>query len=101
VVVPIDAAEVRRIAELAQLELDIASVERFRHELGSILDYIALLDELEVDDVAPFTLARGAEQKLRADGPRSCLSVGDALANAPDAAERHFRVPRVLEAQDA
>jgi aspartyl/glutamyl-tRNA(Asn/Gln) amidotransferase C subunit len=74
VIVPIDAAEVRRIAEL---------------------------DELEVDDVAPFTLARGAEQKLRADGPRSCLSVGDALANAPDAAERHFRVPRVLEAQDA
>ena len=97
---PIDAAEVRRIAELAQLELDEASVETFRHQLHSILDYMALLDELEVDDVAPSTHARGSEHGLRADEARPCLSVGEALANAPHAAANQFRVPRVLDTEE-
>ena len=94
---PIDTAEVRRIARLAQLELAAETVEQFRHQLERILDYVAVLDELDVESTAPtaHTLEQGAP--LRADELGESLTVDQALANAPDAAAGHFRVPRVLK----
>jgi aspartyl-tRNA(Asn)/glutamyl-tRNA(Gln) amidotransferase subunit C len=96
--VAIDDSEVRRIAGLAQLELDEATTEIFRHQLGSILDHVARLAELDGApaphaDLVPAT--GGAH--LREDVEVPGLSRSEALGNAPDAAAGHFRVPRILE----
>ena len=93
----IDRAEVRRIAQLAHLELDDAVVDALSLELESILDYVALLDELDVDavDPAPWLPVEGSP--LREDEPQPSLTHAEALKNAPDAAEGHFRVPKVLD----
>lgn len=94
---PIDANEVRRIAGLAQLSLDDPTVEAFRHQLEAILDYVALLDSVDAGSVAPTATALEGAPALRPDEPRPGLGARDALTNAPDSAEGHFRVPRVLE----
>lgn len=93
---PIDAEQVRHIAALAQLDLDDPTVERFRNQLQKILDYVAMLDSLDVSSIEPTarTLARG--QPLRADAVISSLSRDQAQQNAPDSAAGQFRVPRVL-----
>jgi aspartyl-tRNA(Asn)/glutamyl-tRNA(Gln) amidotransferase subunit C len=94
--VAIDRAEVRRISELAHLELDEAAVDSLTRDLESILDHVALLDGLDVSEVDPTAATAKSTSRTRDDIPRSCLSNDDALANAPSAADGHFRVPRVF-----
>ena len=94
---PIDAEQVRYIASLAQLELDDPTVERFRHQLQEILDYVAVLATLDVSSIEPTAHALGRGQPLRADAVAHSLPRDRAQENAPDAAAGHFRVPRVLK----
>ena len=92
----IDSEMVRRIARLARLRIDDETAARVGGELQSILEYVAKLEELDVTDVPATTHPHGRPQPSRADTPRASLSPEEALGNAPDAAEDHFRVPRVI-----
>jgi len=78
----IGAAEVRRIAALARLALSEPEVARLSHELGSILDYVARLDALELPGDEPAAAAPGA---LRDDEPAPSLDSETALGSAPPA----------------
>jgi aspartyl-tRNA(Asn)/glutamyl-tRNA(Gln) amidotransferase subunit C len=92
----IDSEEVRRIAQLARLALDDDTVERFRGQLQSILDHVAMLDTLGVEGVAPTAHPLDARQPLRADSVAPSLPVEEALRGAPEALAGLFRVPKVL-----
>lgn len=92
----IDRAEALRIARLARLDLADGEIESLACQLGSVLDYVALLDEFEsspAEDVADASAGVGP-RALRADDPRPGLAGDQALAGAPDAASGFFRVPR-------
>jgi aspartyl-tRNA(Asn)/glutamyl-tRNA(Gln) amidotransferase subunit C len=93
---PIDADEVLRIARLAHLDLDAETALRLAGQLQAILDYVAVLETLDVREVPPTTSASEKRPPLRADEPAPSLTAQAALANAPDAAAGLFRVPRVL-----
>jgi aspartyl-tRNA(Asn)/glutamyl-tRNA(Gln) amidotransferase subunit C len=95
--VRIDHAEVRRIARLAHLELDDAEVEALTRDLESILDHVALLDELDVSSVEPTAFALEVPAEPREDAPGVCVPSSEALVNAPDSADGHFRVPQVID----
>lgn len=91
-------ADVERIAALAHLELTDDEKPLFTRQLADILDYAEQLQAVDTTGVpatAHVNAALGAE---RPDEPRPSLSVADALANAPDAAQDAglFRVPRVI-----
>ena len=92
----IDHAEVRRIARLARLELDADAVATLARELQTILDHVAVLDELDLDSVPSTASLPHDRQPLREDTARACLSNDAALSNAPEHAAGLFRVPRVL-----
>ena len=94
---PIDPQEVRRIAELAELDLDDETVSRFTEQLQSILDYVRAIEPLDVDSVAPTGCVPGERQPLREDEETPCLTSEEALRNAPDSGDGHFRVPRVIK----
>ena len=93
----IDHAEVRRIARLAHLELDDADVEVLTRDLESILDHVALLDELDVSSVEPTAFALETPAEPREDALEPCVPNSEALVNAPESADGHFRVPQVIE----
>jgi aspartyl-tRNA(Asn)/glutamyl-tRNA(Gln) amidotransferase subunit C len=93
---PIEANEVRRIAALAKLDLDDEQTETFRHQLQSILDHVALLDELDVADVAPTASTLERSRPRRDDRVEGALPEGEALDNAPDTDAGHFLVPKVI-----
>lgn len=94
---PIDAAEVIRIASLARLDLDPAAVEKLRSQMQTLLDYVAMLETVDVDQVPPTAHTREERQPYRPDETVPSLPREVALASAPDAAAGHFRVPRVLK----
>jgi aspartyl-tRNA(Asn)/glutamyl-tRNA(Gln) amidotransferase subunit C len=94
--VTIDRETVLRVAALAKLDLERDAVEVFRRQLQAVLEYVRILDSLEVGEILPAELPRAEGQPLREDDTRPCLPIQRALANAPDAALGHFRVPRVL-----
>ena len=101
------------VAELANLELTDDERRGILRDLNSILDYVDRLNELDTSDVPPMAQVsdrygvdegkQGSERfayAMRQDvleGLRKSLPQEAALANAPDADEHFFRVPKVIE----
>jgi aspartyl-tRNA(Asn)/glutamyl-tRNA(Gln) amidotransferase subunit C len=92
------AADVRRIAALARLELDEADIERFTSQLSAILQYAGEVQSIDTTSVPPMSHAAGADGLVRDDTIEPSLPLDAALANAPDTdrAAGLFRVPKVL-----
>ena len=92
----ISVDETRRIAGLARLEFQPDELEQVTRQLGTILDYVERLREVDTDSVDPDTGPPAGELALRVDQPRAGLDLESALQNAPASIRGHFRVPRVL-----
>jgi aspartyl-tRNA(Asn)/glutamyl-tRNA(Gln) amidotransferase subunit C len=89
--------QVLQIARLAKLGLGSAEVEKFAAQLGTILEYVETLRELDGADVAELTHVAVVDVPLRADEPRPCLPREEVLALAPRADGETILVPPVLE----
>jgi aspartyl-tRNA(Asn)/glutamyl-tRNA(Gln) amidotransferase subunit C len=89
----IDPEEVRHVAALARLELSDEEVERMAAELAGVLDHIARISELDLDEVAPTSHVVAVENALRADEPWPSLPRERVLADAPAVASDGFAVP--------
>ena len=93
-------AQVREVADLANLELSDEEVARMSHDLGQILTHVEQLSELDTSTVEPMAqvLYEADETAtLREDIPRVCLPNEVALANAPQKGAGYFKVPKVIE----
>lgn len=94
---PLRREDVKRIAELARLELTSGELELFTRQLGDILTYVEQIRALDTTGVAPTSqvLNRPVD---RDDVPGATLSRPELLGNAPDAATEAglFKVPRVI-----
>ena len=97
--------EVRRVAELASLDLTSDEVPKMQRDLSAILNYVALLGELDTENVEPMAqvsdlLAQGSSangETLRIDQVSPSLDRRDVLSSAPDTDGRFFKVPKVID----
>jgi aspartyl-tRNA(Asn)/glutamyl-tRNA(Gln) amidotransferase subunit C len=105
--------DVAYVADLANLELTADERSGMLRDLNSILEYVDMLNELDTKDVPPMAQVsdrygvneskQGSERFAYArredvvEGLRKSLPHEEALANAPDADEEFFRVPKVIE----
>jgi aspartyl-tRNA(Asn)/glutamyl-tRNA(Gln) amidotransferase subunit C len=89
----IDRDEVLHVARLARLQLSEDEVELMASELSAVLDHIAKISELDLDDVTPTTHVVELSGGLRDDAPRPSLPREVALEQAPDVSEDGFLVP--------
>jgi len=105
--------DVSYVAELANLELSEEERKGMLRDLNSILEYIDRLNELDTSHVPPMAQVSdryGVDQSKQGsdrfaygsredvlEGLRKSLPHDEALANAPDADEDFFRVPKVIE----
>lgn len=89
--------DVKRIADLARLELTHDELDLFTRQLGDILTYVEQIRALDTSGVAPTSqvLNRPVD---RDDVPAPTLTRQQLLGNAPDAAPEAglFKVPRVI-----
>ena len=89
-------ADVERVALLARLDLSPAEVASMTNQLGQVLTYIQLLNELSTEDVVPMAHAIELTNVLAADEVRESLPREEALKNAPKSDRECYRVPAVL-----
>jgi aspartyl-tRNA(Asn)/glutamyl-tRNA(Gln) amidotransferase subunit C len=92
--------QVEKIAALAKLRFDPESLEAFVPTFEQILQYFEQLEQVETEETEPtYHALHGLqlETPLRADEPAGSLPVGEALGNAPETKDSHFRVPKVIE----
>ena len=94
--------DVERVAELAHLELGPEETSAMQHDLNAILDYVALLNELDTRGVAPLAQVSELESThapvaLRQDLREPSLERPVVLEEAPQADRAFFKVPKVIE----
>jgi aspartyl-tRNA(Asn)/glutamyl-tRNA(Gln) amidotransferase subunit C len=89
----IDRDEVLHVARLARLQLQEHELEPLAHELSGVLDHVARIGELDLDDVAPTSHVVEVTGALRADEPEICLPPEVALEQAPAVRDGGFLVP--------
>jgi aspartyl-tRNA(Asn)/glutamyl-tRNA(Gln) amidotransferase subunit C len=85
--------EVLHVARLARLELSDHEIDRFTGQLSAILEAVAKVSELDLSDVEPTAHPLDLVNIWAEDDPRPCLSLDDALANAPEREGGFFEVP--------
>jgi len=89
--------EIDHVALLARLELKDEEKELFSKQVGSIIEYMDKLDELDVADVEPTAHVLPIKNVFREDELRASLPREKALQNAPRKNDGFYRVPRIIE----
>ena len=89
--------EVLYVADLARLDLDEAAIDKFAGQIGNILEYIELLNQVDTQAVKPTSHAIALNNAFREDVPKEHLDRDRALANAPCREDGTFIVPKVIE----
>ncbi|HXP28230.1 MAG TPA: Asp-tRNA(Asn)/Glu-tRNA(Gln) amidotransferase subunit GatC [Solirubrobacteraceae bacterium] len=89
----IDRDEVLHVARLARLALSEEEIAPMARELSAVLDHIAKIGELSLENVAPTSHVVELSGALRPDEPRPCLPREVALAQAPAVGGDGFLVP--------
>ncbi len=93
----VDAQTVRKVAKLARIAVEDHEVEPLAKELSGILDWVEQLQEVDVEGVEPMTSTVPMRLKRRTDVVTDGNRRDDILANAPNAREGFFAVPKVVE----
>ena len=97
---PITEADIAKVAQLAHLELAEAELKMFGPQIAEIVAYVEQLNALDTTNVEPaiggLTPEGANTDSSRDDEIEGSLGQKTALAEAPDPASGHFRVPKVL-----
>lgn len=88
---------VKYIAALAHLKFGPEDLKKFSAQFKRIVDYMAVIEKLDLDGVEPLAQVIDSENVLREDVVRPSLRLDEALKNAPKKNENFFKVPKVLD----
>jgi len=97
---PIEKKDIAKVAQLAHLDLGEDELNVFVPQMTEIVNYVEQLNQLDTANVMPslggLTPEGEKTDSSRADEIQGSLGQKTALAEAPDPASGHFRVPKVL-----
>ena len=92
----ISSSDVRKVAQLARLELPEDQIQTYTSQLEEILAYVDQLQEIDTHNVSPTTRAVEVVNAMREDlVDVKCLRE-DILNQAPHREGDFFRVPKIL-----
>lgn len=92
----IDKNTVEHIANLARLELGEGDIASFTEELGSILDYVEQLNQVNTEGIEPTAFMVPEHDPLRGDKKKKSLPAEKILQNGPSVKKGFFAVPKVI-----
>jgi len=93
----IDEGTARRVASLARIRVEDEAIPALAADFTAILGFVEQLSEVDVDGVEPMTSVTPQRLKRRDDVVTDGGQQAAVLANAPDAREGFFAVPKVVE----
>jgi len=92
----ISSSDIRKVAELARLELPTDQIETYTKQLEEILSYIDQLQKIDTKNIPPTTRAVEVVNQMREDLVEVNCSREDILNQAPHREGDFFRVPKIL-----
>ena len=92
----ISKEEVKKVANLARLELNENEIINHAEQLEKILDYIVQLEKIDTDDVPCTTRAIEVINIFRKDENKNSDLNEELLELGPSREDRYFKVPRII-----
>lgn len=89
-------SDVRHVAKLARLAIPDEQIHRYAEQLQGILQYVAKIGEVDVENIEPTAHAIQMRNVFREDRVGTQLTVEQVLANAPASDPPFFKVPKVI-----
>lgn len=89
--------QVEHVAKLARLNLTEEEAVQYTTQLNAILNFFEKLNELDTENVEPTSHVMEVYNVMREDEERPSIDRDEALRNAPDQEDGHFKVPAVME----
>ena len=95
--VKIDEKLVKDIAFLARLDLSEEETEMFVPQFKDILEYVSILNEVDVDaeNIPPAYLSSANKSVMREDEIEASVPTQEFLANVPESKDDYVVIPRV------
>ena len=88
--------EVKKVANLARLELNENEINNHAEQLEKILEYIKQLETINTDDVPCTTRAIEVTNVFRKDEKESSSCIEELLELGPSKEENYFKVPKII-----
>jgi aspartyl-tRNA(Asn)/glutamyl-tRNA(Gln) amidotransferase subunit C len=89
--------DVAYVANLARLDLDAESCVLFQRQLGTIVEYVRQIGELNLDGIEPTSHGQPVFNVFREDVERPGMAREQVMSNAPARQGDEFKVPRIVE----
>jgi aspartyl-tRNA(Asn)/glutamyl-tRNA(Gln) amidotransferase subunit C len=90
-------ADIRKLARLCKLKLSDKEVSIYQKELSEILEYVEVLQKVDVEGLEPTSQVTGLSNVGRADEIIDYgVTPADLLKNAPATEDTYFKVKRIL-----
>ena len=92
----INKEEVKKVAQLARLELNVNEINNHAEQLEKILDYIRQLEKIDTDDVPCTTRAIEVINVFRKDEKKNYGCNEEILELGPSREDKYFKVPKII-----
>lgn len=92
----VNREQVLRMAKLARLELTPAELERMTGSLNQLVEYMAMLKQLDLREVEPMLAVDASARPMREDVVVPGLDKEQTFRNAPEVNMDHFSIPKVI-----
>ena len=92
----ISSDEVKKVAQLARLELNESEINQHAEQLEKILEYIKQLEKINTEDIPCTTRAIEVVNVLRKDEKRNYENSEEILDLAPLRENKFFKVPKII-----
>lgn len=84
-------------AALSRLKMDESETEEMQKQMGAIVDYMDILNQLDTDGVEPLSHVFNISNVMREDVVLPSHDREELLSNAPERNEECFVVPKTVE----
>ena len=92
----ISSDEVKKVAQLARLELNESEINQHAEQLEKILEYIKQLEKINTEDTPCTTRAIEVVNVLRKDEKKNYENSEEILDLAPSRENKFFKVPKII-----
>ena len=92
----ISSNEVKKVAQLARLELNESEIQKHAEQLENILGYIKQLEKINTDNIPCTTRAIEVVNVLRKDEKKDYQNSEELLDLAPSRENQFFKVPKII-----
>lgn len=93
----ITAETIEKLALQSRILLDETQVEQIKKELGTMLEYMNILNSVDTDNVQPLSHVFPITNVTRPDEVHASFSREVLLDNAPEHTEETYVVPKMIE----